>query len=451
MDRQFHPLHQPHASTLHGASRPTVHATALQRPGMLAMTIAVAVLSLSACGKKEAGAGQGAGQQQAPQVVVHTVTREALPVTTELPGRTSAYQIAEVRPQVGGLIEKRLFVEGALVKAGAPLYQIDASTYRAAVNAAKASLSKARANLASAQPKVARYKGLLEIQGVSQQDYDDAVSAAAQARADVEAAAATLETANINLRYTTVTAPISGRISRSNVTPGALVTASQATALTTVQQLDPIYVDVTQSSNDLLKLKRAMESGSVRQSGGQVRADLILADGSTHGAAGKLQFSDVTVDPGTGNVALRALFPNPKGDLLPGMYVRAKLENGIDEKAIAVPQTGVTRNQKGQATAMVLNRENKVEQRVLVTGATLGDKWLVSSGLEEGDRVIVEGLQKIKVGEAAVAVAAPAPATPSVAASTTDPAQKAVAAGKPATSSAAAGKTETPAAKTVAN
>lgn len=422
----------------------------------LTATLALAVLALSACSKPAADGQQG-GQAQAPQVVVHTVTKQALPVTTELPGRTSAYQIAEVRPQVGGLIEKRLFVEGTMVKAGAPLYQIDAASYRAAVNSAKAALSKAKANLAAAQPKVARYKGLLEIQGVSQQDYDDALSSAEQARADVESAAAALETANINLRYTTVTAPISGRISRSNVTPGALVTASQTTALTTVQQLDPIYVDVTQSSNDLLKLKRAMESGSVKQAGGQVRADLVLADGSKYGAPGKLQFSDVTVDAGTGNVALRALFPNPRGDLLPGMYVRALLENGVDEQAIAIPQQGVTRNQKGQATAMVLNKDNKVEQRVLVTTGTQGDKWLVGSGLAEGERVIVEGLQKVKVGEAAVAVAASAaPGNPSAAgegqdkpASISAASTGAEAANKPA--SASAGKPDTAAAKTAAN
>ena len=371
--------------------------------GAIALICSAALIS--GCNESSAGA------QKAPpaEVGVFTVASAPLPMSTELPGRTSAYQIAEVRPQVGGVIQKRLFVEGANVQAGTSLYQIDPATYEAAVNSAKAALAKARANLLTTQPKVGRYKELVEIEGVSRQEYDDAVAANEQAQADVATAQAALDVANINLKYTKVLAPISGRIGRSSVTPGALVTASQTTALTTVQQLDPIYVDVTQSSNDLLRLKREMESGNLKKHG-QAKVTLLLADGTTYAEAGKLQFSDVTVDLATGNVTLRALFPNPKLDLLPGMYVRAVVENGINEKAIVVPQQGVSRNQKGQATALVLNKENLVEQRVLETGGTLGDKWLVTSGLTDGDRVIIEGLQKVRPGAPAT-VAKPAAAT----------------------------------------
>jgi membrane fusion protein (multidrug efflux system) len=315
------------------------------------------------------------------------------------------------------LIQKRLFVEGAEVKAGTALYQIDPASFVAAQNSAKAALAKAQANLRASEPKLARFKALVAIEGVSLQDYDDAIASNEQAKADVQSARAALDVASINLKYTNVYAPISGRIGRSSVTPGALVTASQELALTTVQQLDPIYVDVTQSSNDLLKLKRDMDAGNIKRAGaGQASVSLLLSDGSTYAQPGKLQFSDVSVDPGTGNVTLRALFPNPKGDLLPGMYVRAVLDSGLNETAIVVPQQGVTRNPKGQATALLLNNEGTVEQRVLTTSAALGNQWLVTSGLEVGERVIVEGLQKVRPGGKAEAVAAPAPtaaATPS--------------------------------------
>lgn len=377
-----------------------------------------AAVATAGCSKPKAEAPP----PKVPEVGIFTVAPEALPMTTELPGRTSAYQVAEVRPQVSGLVQKRLFVEGSDVKAGTPLYQIDSASYQASVSAATATLNRAKANLLTSGPKVARYKELVAIEGVSRQDYEDAIAANEQAKADVQSATAALQTANINLRYTNVNAPISGRIGRSTVTAGALVTASQTEALTTVQQLDPIYVDVTQSSNDLLRLKRDMENGSLKKIGGQAKVSLVLADGTKYAQTGKLQFSDVSVDPGTGNVTLRALFPNPKGDLLPGMYVRAMLESGLNDKAIVVPQQGVTRNQKGEATALILNAEGKVEQRILTTGSTLGNKWLVTSGLAAGDRVIVEGLQKVKPGApATVAKAAPeaAPgAAPAVAGST---------------------------------
>ena len=376
------------------------------------MVLFCATALLAGCSRSTAEAPH----KQVAEVGVFTVAPQALRLTTELPGRTAAYQVAEVRPQVGGLIQKRLFVEGADVKAGSALYQIDAASYQAAYSSAKAALAKARANLLTSGPKVARFKELVSIEGVSRQEYDDAVAANEQAKADVEAAVAALESASINLKYTQVTAPIGGRISRSSVTPGALVTASQAAALTTVQQLDPIYVDVTQSSEDMLRLKRELDNGNLKKTGGQAKVTLLLADGSTYAEAGKLQFSDVSVDPGTGNVTLRALFPNPKHDLLPGMFVRAVVESGIDEQAIVVPQQGVTRNPKGQATALVLNKDGKVEQRMLVTGATLGDKWLVKSGLGAGDRVIIEGVQKVKPGAPAVAAAGPATAADALAA-----------------------------------
>jgi len=385
----------------------TLSSPPLRSAGILFLACAAALTAGCDSDKKAAGPGAG-GKMPPPQVGVYTVAPQALPVITELPGRTSPYLVAEVRPQVGGIVQKRLFTEGADVKAGTPLYQIDPATYQASYNQAKATLARARANLLTSGPKVARYKELVEIEGVSRQDYEDAIAANAQAKADVESAQAALETARINVEYTKVNAPISGRISRSNVTPGALVTAGQATAMTTVQQLDPIYVDVTQSSEEMLRLKRQLESGGFKQAGGQAKVTLKLADGSTYAQPGKLQFADASVDPGTGNVTLRALFPNPKHDLLPGMFVRAVVENGIDEQAIAVPQQGVTRNPKGEATALVLNSQGIVEQRVLQTTGTLGDKWLVKAGLSNGDRVIVEGVQKVKPG-------APATVAPAVA------------------------------------
>jgi membrane fusion protein (multidrug efflux system) len=372
-----------------------------------------ATFLVTACSKPKADAPP----PQIPEVQVYKVVAAPLTMTTELPGRTSAYQVADVRPQVSGVIQKRLFVEGADVKAGTPLYQIDPSTYQASVNSAKATLAKARATLLSTGPTAKRYKGLLDIEGISRQDYETAVASDAQAQADVATAQAALDTAVINLQYTHVYAPISGRIGRSTVTPGALVTAAQTTALTTVQQLDPLYVDVTQSSDQLLQLKRDIDSGSLKSAGKEARVSLVLSDGTKYGQAGKLQFADVSVDTSTGNVTLRAIFPNPKHDLLPGMFVRAVVESGVKENAITVPQQGITRNAKGEATAMVLGADGKVAQRILTTGGTYGNTWLVTSGLAAGDQVIVEGLQKVKVGSpakvAAPAAAAPAPAAAS--------------------------------------
>ncbi|GKV90681.1 efflux RND transporter periplasmic adaptor subunit [Pectobacterium carotovorum] len=341
---------------------------------------------------------QGGAQQQMPEVGIVTLKTEALNVMTELPGRTSAYRIAEVRPQVGGIILKRNFVEGSDIKAGASLYQIDPATYQASYNSAKGSLAQAQAQAEIARLTVNRYKPLLGTNYVSKQDYDQAVATSRQADAAVQAAKAAVDTAQINLAYTKVNSPIEGRVGKSTVTEGALVATGQATALTTVQQLDPIYVDVTQSSNDFLQLKKELENGTLKQSEGKANVRLLLENGSEYAEAGTLEFSDVTVDETTGSITLRAIFPNPQHNLLPGMFVRARLDSGVNPTALLVPQQGVTRDPRGQATAMVVGEGDKVEPRTLKTSKAIGDKWLVTEGLKAGDRVIVTGLQKIRPG-----------------------------------------------------
>ncbi|MFJ5453662.1 efflux RND transporter periplasmic adaptor subunit [Pectobacterium jejuense] len=341
---------------------------------------------------------QGGAQQQMPEVGIVTLKTEALNVMTELPGRTSAYRIAEVRPQVGGIILKRNFVEGSDVKAGASLYQIDPATYQASYNSAKGSLAQAQAQAEIARLTVNRYKPLLGTNYVSKQDYDQAVATSRQADAAVQAAKAAVDTAQINLAYTKVNSPIEGRVGKSTVTEGALVATGQATALTTVQQLDPIYVDVTQSSNDFLQLKKELENGTLKQNEGKANVRLLLENGSEYAEAGTLEFSDVTVDETTGSITLRAIFPNPQHNLLPGMFVRARLDSGVNPTALLVPQQGVTRDPRGQATAMVVGEGDKVEPRTLKTSKAIGDKWLVTEGLKAGDRVIVTGLQKIRPG-----------------------------------------------------
>ena len=359
------------------------------------VALVFSAVMLSGCGRQTASEAAATP----PEVGVIDIQAQALTLTTELSGRTSAYLVSEVRPQVGGIIQKRHFVEGAEVKAGQPLYQIDPASYQATYDSARASLAKAEASLTSTRNKASRYEELVAIKAVSQQDNDDSQAALKQAQADVAAAKAAVETARINLDYTRVTSPISGRIGRSSVTPGALVTASQASALSTVQQLDPIYVDVTQSSAELLRLKRDLASGQLKPAGAnQAAVKLLLEDGSAYPLPGKLQFSDVTVDQNTGTIMLRAVFPNPKGDLLPGMYVRAVLEEGDEAQAILAPQQGVTRDTKGNPTALVVGADNKVELRVLKTRRVVGDKWLVSEGLKAGDKLIVDGLQKIAPG-----------------------------------------------------
>jgi membrane fusion protein, multidrug efflux system len=369
-----------------------------KRAGIITFVgILAGYLIVTSCGKQGATVGQAPNMP--PEVGVIVVQPQRVALTTELSGRTSAHLIAEVRPQVSGIIQKRLFTEGTDVKAGEVLYQIDPAAYRATYNSAAAALAKVEANLIPVRLKAGRYQELVKINAVSQQDCDDATAALQQAEADVEAAKAALETARINLAYTKVTAPISGRIGRSSVTDGALVTANQLAALATIQQLSSMYVDVTQSSAELLHLKQSLASGLLKSNGAaQARAKLLLEDGSPYPLTGILKFSEVTVDQSTGSVTLRAIFPNPKQVLLPGMFVRAVLEEGVNEKAILVPQRGVTRNSAGNAMVMLVGEGEKVEQRIIKVARTIGDNWLVSDGLKAGDRVILEGLQKARPG-----------------------------------------------------
>jgi membrane fusion protein (multidrug efflux system) len=352
------------------------------KPAVTVLVTAVALASmLSGCGKKE----EAAPPAQTPQVGVVTLKAQPYTLTTELPGRTTAFRVAEVRPQVNGIILKRLFTEGGDVKAGQQLYQIDPALYEATANSAKATLQ-------SAKSMSDRYKQLVSEQAVSRQEYDTALASTLEAQS-------ALQTAQINLRYTRVMAPISGRIGRSNVTEGALVTSGQADAMATIQQLDPIYVDVTQSSAEMLKLRSDLASGKLQKAGDNAATvKLTLEDGSQYAQEGKLEFSEVSVDQATGSVTLRAVFPNPEHTLLPGMFVHAQLPAGVNSKAILVPQQGVTRDLKGKPTALVVTQDNKVEQRELVANRTAGAFWLIEKGLAEGDRVITEGLQYVKPG-----------------------------------------------------
>ncbi len=366
-----------------------------RRPAALVLVLVLAG-GLAACGKEtppQANAGA------APLVAVHEVQAGAVPLVMELPGRTVAYQVAEVRPQVGGIVKQRAFREGAEVKAGELLYQIDPATYQAAYDSAAAGLARAEANLYAARLKAERYAGLVGIEAVSKQANDEAQAAYKLAEAEVAAARAALDKARVDLAYTRVSAPIGGRAGRSAVTPGALVTANQAEALVTVRQLDPIYVDLTQSSAELLRLRREIESGRVQRDGAAaLPVRLLLEDGSEYAAAGTLAFAEVSVDEGTGSVTLRAQFPNPAGELLPGMYVRARIEQGIKHDAVLVPHAALGRDPRGNATVMVVNAENVVEARVVKAERSLGDRWVVSEGLAAGERVIVEGLQFVRPG-----------------------------------------------------
>jgi membrane fusion protein (multidrug efflux system) len=353
------------------------------KPAVTALVSAIALASvLSGCKKEDAAAPQAA---PAPQVGVVTLKTESYTMVNDLPGRTAAFRVAEVRPQVDGIVLKRLFTEGTEVKAGQQLYQIDPSVY-------EATLASAQASLQSAKSLTDRYKQLIDEQAVSRQEYDNARGTSLQAEA-------TLRSAQINLRYTKVMAPISGRIGRSAVTEGALVSNGQTAALATIQQLDPIYVDVTQSSAEILKLRRALESGKLQKSGANAaKVKLTLEDGSSYAQEGTLEFAEVSVDETTGSVTLRAKFPNPDHTLLPGMFVHARLDGGVNNAAILAPQQGVTRDQKGTPTALVVNKDNKVELRQLVAQNTSGHSWLIEKGLSAGDRVITEGLQWVKPG-----------------------------------------------------
>jgi membrane fusion protein (multidrug efflux system) len=359
----------------------------------LALLAAPLLFSLAACGGKPPG-GQGGGP---PAVGVMVVQSQAVALTTDLSGRTSAFLVSEVRPQVSGVVKARLFTEGSNVRAGQALYQIDPATYQASLASAQASLAQTQAAYATAKLKADRYKDLVAMNAVSKQDNDDAKAAAQQAAANVQVQRAAVQQAQINVGYTHVLAPISGRIGKSSVTPGALVTASQAVPLATVQNLERIYVDVTQSTADLLRLKRDLATGQVGQPG-TAQVTLILDDGSVYPTPGVLAFSDVTVDPGTGSVGLRAVFPNPDGALLPGMYVRARLTKGVAPNGMLAPQSAVSRDPKGHATALVVGAGNKAELRQLQTVQTVGDNWLVTGGLKAGDRLIVDGLQHVQAG-----------------------------------------------------
>lgn len=333
------------------------------------------------------------------EVAVVTLAPQRAEIVTELPGRTAACRIAEVRPQVSGIILKRMFTEGAEVKLGEQLYQINPATYQTAYDSAKAAVAKAEAAKNVAELLLNRRQKLASNKVISQQDYDDSFAVLRQAEADIAARNAALEEARINLEYTKVLSPISGFIGRSAVTEGALVTSGQAGALATVQQLDPIYVDVTQSSGQLLRLRRDLASGQLKNSkAGEASTRLVFEDGTQYSEPGTLQFSEVSVDPGTDSVTLRAVFPNPRRELLPGMFVRAIVNEGVNDQAILAPQKGVTRNVRGEPTAFVLAEGNKVALRVLKTDRAIGDNWLVTDGLKAGDRLIVEGLQKIGPG-----------------------------------------------------
>jgi membrane fusion protein (multidrug efflux system) len=345
--------------------------------------VAAVALTVTLCGCKEE---EAAPAPKTPEVGVVTLHPQTFTLVSDLPGRTTAFRIAEVRPQVDGIILKRFFKEGSEVKAGDQLYQIDPSVYNA-------TLSSAQASLASSKSLADRYQQLIKEQAVSRQEYDDALSTKLQAEA-------TLKSAQINVRYTKVMAPISGRIGRSAVTEGALVSNGQTTAMATIQQLDPIYVDVTQSSSEILKLRRELANGQLQKTGeNSAKVSLTLEDGSSYGQGGKLEFAEVSVDETTGSVTLRAVFPNPDHTLLPGMFVHAKLEVGTQKSAILAPQQGVTRDLKGSPTAMVVNAENKVELRELKTSRTDRTNWVIEDGLHDGDRLITEGLQYVKAGD----------------------------------------------------
>jgi membrane fusion protein (multidrug efflux system) len=355
----------------------------------------VCVAGLAACSSGKTAAPPN----PPPEVGVVTLHPQPVTITTDLPGRTVAYRVAEVRPQVSGVILKRLFIEGGEVKAGQQLYQIDPAPFQANLESAQASLARAQATLTSARLLVQRYKPLTEAHAVSQRDYDNAVAAQDQAAADVASAKAAVDTAHINLAYTRVLSPISGRTGRSSVTEGALVDANQRTALMVVQQLDPIYVDVTQPSTILLRLQREFASGQLKKVGeAQAQAKLILEDDTPYEPTGKLQFAEVAVDSGTGSVTLRAVFPNPQHILLPGMFVHEQLEEGVNEQGLLVSQRAISHNSLGDATTMVVGADDTVSTRVIKTERAIGDQWLVSGGVAAGDRVIVVGLQRLGSG-----------------------------------------------------
>ena len=385
---------------------------------LLPAMVSLALL-LGACSKAPAPA-----PPPPPQVSVVTVHKTQVPVVIDLPGRTNAFYVAQVRARVDGIVLKRNYKEGSDVKAGQVLYRIDPAPYIATLDSAKAMLQSAQANVVAQNAQAERYKALVAGNAVSQQDYDNAVAAQGTAEAAVASGKAAVASAQINLGYTTVASPISGRTGISLVTEGAYVQASQATLMTTVQQIDPIYVDLTQSSVQGLRLRRDVASGRVKLSGlNQARVRLFLEDGREYRHTGALQTTDITVDPTTGTVTVRTLFPNPKSVLLPGMFIKARVEEGVNEDAILVPQAGVTHDPQGRATALVVGPENKVQTRTLQLGNTQNDQWVVESGLDEGDRVIVDGVQRVQPGVTVVATEA-GTSSPIAIAATSSPIEK---------------------------
>lgn len=359
----------------------------------LPAALILATLALGACGDKAAAPAA----PPAAAVTVVTLTSSPVTLTRELTGRAEASQVAEVRPQAGGIVERLLFVEGGSVQAGQALYQLDQTAYRADADSAQAAVARAQASLVTARLNAGRSAELVKTNMISRADNDNAQATLRQAQADLRAAEAGLQGANVPLNFTRVTAPISGRIGRSSVTRGALVTASQATPLATIQDLDPMYVQISQSSAELLQLRREIAAGSL-QGTDTVPVEIVLEDGSTFAQQGRLSFAEALVDPATGAVALRVVVPNPDQLLLPGMFVRARVANGVRSNGILAPQQGITRNPRGDATALVVGADGKVEERVVKVSRAIGDKWLVDEGLKAGDRLIVEGLQKVKAG-----------------------------------------------------
>lgn len=377
------------------------------------LTGVLVLLSLGGCDRLPwFGAKEAAQGGMTPEVQVMVMQPQRVVFTTEIAGRTAPFRIAEVRPQVSGIIQSRNFEEGADVTEGSTMYQIDPATYQAEYDSAKAALARAEANVLPLRLKRNRFKDLISVSAVSKQEFEDADAALKQAVADVAVQKAAVKTAAIRLDYTRVNAPISGRAGLSTVTAGALVTANQGEALTTIQQLDPMYVDVTQSSTEMLRLRRAMTSGQLKADAGQAVVRLTLEDGTPYAHEGRLQFTDVTVDRSTGMVTLRAIFPNPDKELLPNMYVRAELVEGVSETAMLVPQRAVLRDANGNASVYIVPADNKIVQRPVKVSRTSGDKWIVTSGIEPGERVVIEGLQRIRPGASVRVVEAPAEQAP---------------------------------------
>ena len=410
----------PFLPTLRSSLPITVRQRVWARLGIAALGISV----LAACSGKDASTPPGANKAaNEPTVGVVVLATERQTLSTELPGRTTAFQNADIRPQINGIIQKRQFTEGSLVKANQPLYQVDPATYEAAQASAQAVLAKAQATARTAQVNAKRNAELVEIDAISRQVFDESQALVQQTQADVAVAQAALEAARINMRYTRILAPISGRIGLSSVTAGALVTANQATALATIQQLDPIYVDITQSSADLLQLRKQWQEGKfTRVDARQAKVRLILEDGSTYPLEGTLQFTGTAVNPTSGAITLRATFPNPDHFLMPGMYVRSQLATSVAPQALLIPQEAVIRNPAGEPSVQVVDDTNKIVKRPVELGQAVGNRWLVISGVRAGEKLMVDGFQKARVGQtvkptevkprekAAAAGASPAPA-----------------------------------------